>query len=184
MNHTSNKDDLQIEDLSGTIDSAETTLRLIASLPAPEGLTDRVQAGLRAAPNLGRVLPWRGPLRSVGGWMHNGWIHGSVARGAAAAAIVCVVAGGGWRIYSRVQPSPAANVIVMPQRVSPAAGFSQAGARRVPDTLQGPVLTHPVADNPERSVEDKALASPKPVAGGAPARRKKTASRIAVLPVQ
>jgi hypothetical protein len=184
MNHTSNEDDLQIEERSGAVGSAETTLRLIASLPAPEGLTDRVQAGLLAEPHAGRVLPWRGPHRSVGGWMHNGWIHSSVARGAAAAAIVCVVAGGGWRIYSRVQPSPAANVIVMPQRVSPAAGFSQAGARRVPDTLQGPVLTHPVANNPEQSVVDKAPTASKPVAGGAPARKKKAASRIAVLPVQ
>jgi hypothetical protein len=178
MNSSSNKDDLQIEKRSGTAGSAETTLRLIASLPAPEGLTDRVQAGLRAAPRVGRVLPWRGQLKPAGGW-----IHKSVARGAAAAAIVCVVAGGGWRIYSRVQLSPAANVIVMPQRVSPAAGFSQAGAKRVPDTLQGPVLTHPVADNPDQSVVDKVSASPKPVIGGASAKRKK-AARIAVLPVQ
>jgi hypothetical protein len=64
-------------------------------------------------------------------------------RGAAAAAIVFVVAGGGWGIYSRVQPSPAAKVIVMPARSGAASGFSNAGAMRTPQTLNGPVLTHP-----------------------------------------
>ena len=36
-------------------------------------------------------------------------------RGAAAAAIVFVVAGGGWGIYTRVQPSQPAKVMVMPR---------------------------------------------------------------------
>ena len=76
--------------------SGEDTLRLIASLPAPEGLADRVQDGLRHAPPTARVLDWRGPVRPSGGWMQS-----TMARGAAAAAIVCVVAGGGWRIYSK-----------------------------------------------------------------------------------
>ncbi len=44
-------------------DSGEDTLRLIASLPAPAGLEDRVHKALRAAPRSGRVLAW--PADSV-----------------------------------------------------------------------------------------------------------------------
>jgi hypothetical protein len=163
--------------------SGEDTLRLIASLPAPEGLPDRVHEGLRHAPQTARVLNWRAPLRPSGGWMQS-----TMARSAAAAAIVCVVAGGGWRIYSRVQPAPAARVLAMPPRVAPGGGgFSQSNAKRVPDTLNGPVLTHPlagnpVADNPEQNVVDKAPGSPRPV----PGRRtpaKKPAARPVLTPM-
>jgi hypothetical protein len=68
--------DLQSSDLTVT---GEDTLRLIASLPAPEGLADRVQSGLHHAPPTGRVLNWRGPLRPSGNWMQS-----TMARGAAA----------------------------------------------------------------------------------------------------
>ncbi len=159
--------------------SGEDTLRLIARLPAPEGLTDRVQDGLRHAPQTAHVLKWRRPVR-----LNGGWIQSTMARGAAAAAIVCVVAGGGWQIYSRVQPAPAANVVAMPTRVAPAGnGFSQAGAKRVPQTLEGPVLTHPVAGNTEPKVVDKAPGSPRPVPGR-PATAKKSAARPVVIPMK
>jgi len=124
---------------------AEETLRLIARLPAPEGLVDRVKSSLRLAPRRSGVLAWPYTL------MPGSWIHSPVVRGAAAAAIVCLVAGGGWRIYSHVQPAPTAKVIVMPARVGNAGGFSNAGAMRTPDTLNGPVLTHgviPAMQNP------------------------------------
>jgi hypothetical protein len=65
-------------------------------------------------------------------------------RSAAAAAIVFVVAGGGWGVYSHVQ-QPQAKVIVMPMHVSIQGGFSSAGAMRTPNTLNGPVIAHPVA---------------------------------------
>ena len=133
--------------------TGEDTLRLIAGLPAPAGIEDRVKAGLRASPATGRILVWRGPLRPAGGWMYS-----SFARGAAAAAIVCVVAGGGWRIYSHVQQSPAAKVIVMP---STGNGFSNANAVRVPQTLDRPGLKHPVSPTPERDVVEKSPAQPK-----------------------
>ena len=42
--------------------TGEDTLRLIASLPAPEKLAGRVNAGLRAAPQSSRTLMWRGSL--------------------------------------------------------------------------------------------------------------------------
>ena len=122
--------------------SAEETLRLIARLPAPEGLEERVRGRLRTAPRTGlgtgRILHWPAALSPSSG------LAGSWMRGAAAAAIVCVVAGGGWGIYSRVAPAAPAKVVVMPPRVGAGEGFSSAGAMRTPETLNGPVLLHPV----------------------------------------
>ncbi len=45
--------------------NAEETLRLIASLPAPEGIEDRVKSGLHAAPRQASVISW--PLSSANG---------------------------------------------------------------------------------------------------------------------
>ncbi len=161
-------------DSSGT---GEDTLRLIANLPAPAGLADRVKAGLATAPETGRILLWRRALRPPGGWMYS-----TVARGAAAAAIVGFVAGGGWRIYTHVQPAPSANVIVTPAPASqPGGGFSSAGAKRVPETLQGPVLKHPVS--PEVNVVEKFPAQPKAIPGPPHARKKKRAT-LPVVPMQ
>jgi hypothetical protein len=114
-------------------ETGETTLRLIAQLPAPRGLEDRVKAELRAAPRRARVLSWPAALRSDSPWM----------RSAAAAAIVFVVAGGGWGVYSRVQQPQPARVIVMPPRVAAPGGFSSAAAIRTPNTLNGPVVANP-----------------------------------------
>ncbi len=153
----------------------DQTLRLIAGLPAPEGLVDRVQAGLKRAPRTGRILSWSNPGNAAGGWMSS-----SMARGAAAAAIVCVVAGGGWRVYSRVQPAPTAKVIVMPPVViQSGSGFSPAGAKRVPQTLQGPVLKHPVAGTAAVDVVDRAPVSSVPATGIAAPKKKKPAPAVA-----
>ncbi len=117
---------------SGSASSpAEETLRLIASLPAPKGLEERVQTVLDSAPRRGRVLTWPGTLRPQSGWM----------RSAAAAAIVFVVAGGGWGVYTKVEQvrfdqNGPAKVIVMPARMP--GGFGGAGAIRTPQTLPGP----------------------------------------------
>jgi hypothetical protein len=102
-------------------------------------------------------------------------MYGGVARGAAAAAIVCLVAGGGWRIYSHVQPASGAGVIAMPAGGTPSGGgFSIGGAKRRPDTVVGPVLTHPVAPVPEANVVEKTPAQPnhvqKPKAKKSPRR--------------
>ena len=121
-----------------TSGSAETTLRLIANLPAPGGLEDRVIAGVKATPRTARVLHWPSRLYPTGSWV----------RGAAAAAIVFVVAGGGWGIYTRVQPSQTTKVIVMP-RAGTGGSFSNAGAMRTPQTVNGPVVAAPVKDQTE-----------------------------------
>jgi hypothetical protein len=123
--------------------SGDETLRLIASLPAPAGLENRVHAALRAAENRGpqlqvaapgaarqaRILAWPRRLNQQKGWM----------RTAAAAAIVFVVVGGGWGVYTRVEHNQPAKVIVMPARMPVVGGFSSAGAMRTPQTLPGPM---------------------------------------------
>ena len=128
-------------------ESAEATLRLIAALPAPEGLEDRVQAALNRAPRAARVLAWPTMLRPQAGSL----------RAAAAAAIVFVVAGGGWAVYLRVQPALQSGAKAAPLHVaSPSAGFSSAGAMRTPQTLNGPVA--PLAQPAKATV--KAAAKP------------------------
>lgn len=127
---------------------AEETLRLIANLPAPEGLEDRVHAALNSMPRRSRVLAWPRALRAESGWM----------RGAAAAAIVFVVAGGGWGVYTRVestqiQRNQPAKVIVMPARTPIAGGFSGAGAMRTPLTLPGPAAPEPVKISPAKAAK-------------------------------
>ena len=142
---------------------AETTLRLIAGLPAPEGLEERVRAGLhqaldqvsgkashqapRSAPRSASLLHWPPATRldpSRAGSMRWGWMQGTFARSAAAAAIVLVVAGGGWEVYSRIPPAQEPKAIVLPP-VAGHGGFSSANAIRTPRTLNGTVLTHPLA---------------------------------------
>jgi hypothetical protein len=118
------------------VQNAEETLRMIARLPAPEGLPERVQARLAAAPRRSFENGW--PV-----FGRNGWMFSPVLRGCAAAAIVVLVAGGGFAIYSRVQPTPTAKVIEAPARIGKSGGFANSGAMLTPNTLNGPVLAHP-----------------------------------------
>jgi len=118
--------------------SAEETLLLIASLPAPNGLEDRVEAVLRSAPRGGQVLLWPKTFRPASFHIDRPWL-----RVAAAAAIAFVVVGGGWGVYSHVERQQAAKVIVVPARPAATGGFSNAGAIRTPQTLNGPVLAQP-----------------------------------------
>ena len=113
-------------------DCGEETLRMIATLPAPHGLEERVHQALRTAPRHGRVLAW--PARfSAKMALESNWM-----RAAAAAAIVFVVVGGGWGVYNRVEMGQSGKVVVMPARVLSAGGFAGAGAIRTPETLPGP----------------------------------------------
>jgi hypothetical protein len=140
------QDDLSNDSQLG---SAEATLRLIASLPAPAGLEERVQAGLRAAPRSGRVLAWPAALSLDSNWM----------RAAAAAAIVFVVAGGGWGVYAHVQPGQSARGVAVPPHVAaPAGGFSNSGAMRTPNTLNGPLAPHPATARPPAKASVKGTA--------------------------
>jgi hypothetical protein len=122
----------------------EATLRMLASLPAPQGLEERVEASLRAvpqtAPARARILAWPTTLR-----LDNAWVRSSLARSAAAAAIVAVVIGGGWGVYSRVQPAQSVRIITVSPHGAAQGGFSSAGAMRTPQTLNGPVAVPPAA---------------------------------------
>jgi hypothetical protein len=155
---------------------AEKTLRLIARLPAPKGLEDRVHAGLLAAPRAGRVLLWPVSNTWAGGWM----------RSAAAAAIACVVAGGGWGIYSHVQPGQSVPAISGP-RVGAPGGFSQGGAVRRPQTLVGPMVTHPATPTPPQakvSPKSSARSGAKPMHNPQTATTSKAAASPAAPAVQ
>ena len=126
--------------------SAEATLRLIASLPAPDGLERRVIEGLHSVPRSRRVVGWPEMLRPSENWF----------RAAAAAAIVFVIAGGGWGIYTRVQPSTA---VVTPLQVNPSGGFSNAGAIRTPQTVPAPVVVQPAPAQPAETKPPKKVRS-------------------------
>jgi len=129
--------------------AAEETLRLIAKLPAPDGLVDRVQQKLRTAPRPARVFAW--PLGATT------FRYSAAMRGAAAAAIVVMVAGGGWSIYSHVQPLPLAAPLATPARMS-GGGFSSAGAMRTPNSPNGPVIPHAIKAAPATSAAHKKTA--------------------------
>ena len=122
---------------AATID-AERSLRLIASLPAPDGIEERVKAGLRAAPTQPGVIGWPvwSPTRA-------GWAQASYMRAAAAAAIVFVVAGGGWGVYRHFGLAPAPTADAVQQRIEGGSGLSAAGARRTPKTVEGPKISGP-----------------------------------------
>jgi hypothetical protein len=115
---------------------AEETLRLIARLAAPAGLEGRVHHKLRTAPREARVLAWPMPAGTGREWM----------RAAAAAAIAFAIAGGGWSVYSRVQPRPAGGFTLAPHAAP--GGFAGAGAVRTPQTLNGPVVDGPAPTSP------------------------------------
>jgi hypothetical protein len=147
----------------GTQDQGEETLRLIARLPAPEGLEGRIKAALRTAPREGHVLPWPAPLKTGGAWM----------RTAAAAAIAFVIAGGGWGVYHQVAPlHPGSRVTLAPHGAAP-GGFAGAGLMRTPQTLVGPVLTQPAQAHPLPAKNGKKTA----VRGAAQSGQKKPAAQ-------
>lgn len=135
--------------------SFEETLRLIAHVPVPVGLEERVYSALSAAPRNGKLLSWPHALDSAPFSGASAWL-----RAAAAAAIVFVVAGGGWGVYRRVQ-HPSSKVIAMPAAQPTAdGGFSAAGAIRKSHTVKGPVLVQPAAKPGRKKGRKKLTARP------------------------
>lgn len=111
------------------LEKLDSTLRLLAKLPAPAGLEGRVFAGVLAAPRKSAVLEWPRPLYA------RDWV-----RSIAATAIVLAVGGGGWGIYEHVEPKAPSRAIVAPRTVFQPGGFSSAEMIRRPQTLNGPVV--------------------------------------------
>jgi hypothetical protein len=132
---------------------ADATLRLIAGLPAPQGLEQRVHRRIGEARALGvsaqagSVLAWPGSgAMGAGRDAGREWM-----RAAAAAAIAFVIAGGGWGVYRQVQPRQAGGVITVAPRGAQSGGLAGAGAMRTPQTIDGPVLKSPVVKGPAAS---------------------------------
>jgi len=135
-------------DLSAGALDEERTLRLIATLPAPEGLEERMKASLRSAPRRANVVVWPFSSAEDGRWMQRAGM-----RAAAAAAIVLLIAGGGWEVYSHIQPAPLPAAVSAPQPLNGGGGFNAAGAKRVPQTLEGPIVASPVIAKEKQKTE-------------------------------
>jgi hypothetical protein len=144
----------------------EETLRLLARVSAPEGLEKRVEAGLRAAPRTARILRW-----PVARNLESAW-----ARSAAAAAIFALVIGGGWGLYSRVQPVQPARAIAVPH--APGGGFSNAGAMRTPQTLNGPIVA------PSATAQPAATPAVEPTSKPATQPKATSSAKTGALPSQ
>ena len=128
---------VELDSNSGVLD-AEQTLRLIATLPAPKGLEERVKTKLHSMPQRTNVISW--PL-ATGGFRR---MQSAGMRAVAAAAIVLVVAGGGWEVYSHIHVATAPNAVTTPPTLNGSGSFSAAGAKRVPQTVKGPVIATPL----------------------------------------
>jgi hypothetical protein len=163
----------------------EETLRMVASLSAPEGLEERVDATLRAelrtkpraVSGMARILHWPAALRP-----DNAWARSSLARAAAAAAIAAVVIGGGWGIYSRVEPPQPARAIAIPPHMTAPGGFSSSGAMRTPQTLDGPVVERPLMDATATSKAAPKTPAQAPLLRVKPAFAKKDVAQSIAVP--
>ena len=142
---------------------ADETLRLLAGLPEPAGLTDRVHRRLASAQE---AMPERRGFWSL-------WMPARRLQFAGAAVLALAVAGSMWSVY-RSHPQTAggqaagahATPVANPagQGSSPASGdgFHSAGAERVPPTL------HPIKVPPapkKKPAAAHAKPSPKVLAG-------------------
>ncbi|HEX8712586.1 MAG TPA: hypothetical protein VF730_11990 [Terracidiphilus sp.] len=121
----------------------DATLRLMATLPVPAGLEDRVFSSVLAAPRSSHILEWPRPLYA------RDWV-----RSVAAAVMVLAIGGGGWGIYSRVQQNQRPSAITTQRTVPEAGRFSSAEMIRRPQTLNGPVVTKA---EPAKAVKPEAV---------------------------
>jgi hypothetical protein len=111
-------------------------------------------------------------------------------RTAAAAAIVFVVAGGGWGVYTRVEQNRPARILVMPPRIGAPGGFAGAGAVRTPQTLTRPTVStsvQPTVVAPAQAPAPSTATSPssaKQTKGAAPKIAGKNVTAEATAPQQ
>ena len=110
----------------------DQTLRLVAALPAPEGLAGRVKAHLAKAepvqePVQSRLLAWPAPTPH--------WKRIAIAAG-----LLAAVAAGGIGAWQWSTPTPVARTVSSPVRPAQPQNFSTAGAMRTPVTLNGPAV--------------------------------------------
>jgi hypothetical protein len=139
-------------DFDSRID-AEETLRLLAQLPPPDSLTDRVHARVRHQIALQNSAPVRRGFWSL-------WSPGQRMQFAGAAVLVIAVASSVWTINRAHQTGyPSGTGPSTPQLVVPSqsdSGFSGAKAERVPATLN-PIKVPPA---PKKKPSPKGAAKP------------------------
>ena len=130
----------------------EATLHVVTHASAPDGLEERIHAALRHAPRHARVLDWPGVSMGFNSGNRNAGLAGTSTwlRGVAAAAIVMVVAGGGWGVYRHAQYEAAKAVVPAAQTAPAAGGFSSAGAIRTPETVKGPAVVETPKDKAKK----------------------------------
>jgi hypothetical protein len=131
---------------------AEETLRLLAQLPPPDRLNERVHAGIRHQLALESTSPRRRGFWSL-------WSAGQRLQLSAAAALMLAVAGSMWTVNHSRPMAPAAPQTAVPQAITPESGaFGGAKAERVPATLT-PIKVPPV---PKKKPSPKGAAKPSP----------------------
>jgi len=129
---------------------AEETLRLLAELPPPADLKDRVHYRLAAE----RTKPMHRSVWSL-------WMPAQRLQYAAAAVLVVAVAGSTWGVYhTRPQAGQKAgpSTQIAPAVPHDAGGFGTAGAERVPPTLS-PIKVPPA---PKKKPSASKMAKPSP----------------------
>jgi hypothetical protein len=134
---------------------AEETLRLIAQLPAPESLIDRIHARVRHQMAVENTTPARRGFWSL-------WSPGQRLQFAGAAALVLAFAGSMWTInHTHPAGAPTSSVpqAITPSQATPNSGFVGAKASRQPATLN-PIKVPPA---PKKKPSPKGLAKPSPV---------------------
>ena len=111
---------------------AERTLRLVAELPPPEDLTDRVHQ--RLAVERESIAEREGAARR-GFWSF--WQPARRLQFAGAALLAIAVAGSTWSVYHSRNGAQAVTPVA-PKPVAPqgTSGFTPAGAERKPSTLK------------------------------------------------
>jgi hypothetical protein len=136
---------------------AEETLRLLARLPAPEGLNDRIHSRLEMTTRPAR----RSFLASI--WSL--WMPAQRLQFAGAALLVLAVAGSTWSVYHT--SNRAGNVTPVPP-AGPSTSFGSAGAERVPQTLK-PIKVPPPPTKKTGPTHTTQKPSPKTLAAHQPA---------------
>ena len=133
---------------------AEETLRLVAQLPPPDELTDRVHGRLAA---VGRERAARRPVWSL-------WMPARRLQFVGAALLAAAVAGSTWGVYHRHPQSgvqtgtQGSGERVVPHL--PQGSFGSAGAERVPPTL-APIKVPP---SPKKKPKAGVIKASKPAA--------------------
>ena len=140
---------------------AEETLRLLAKLPPPAELTERVHRRIAEAQAMSESQMYkRGGFWSL-------WLPAQRFQFAAAAVLAIAVAGSMWSVYHRHPGAGAAkqNPSPAPQQSAPASAshFDNAGAVRVPPTLK-PIPAPQISRKKPAASHAKSKPSPKVLA--------------------